>query len=86
VPTDESLGFTGLPSMPRGLILPPGAPDYAQQWWIRTMQQVVETPEWNSYVESNHLSQDLRWGPDFTAFLEQTQADFKRILTERGAL
>jgi putative tricarboxylic transport membrane protein len=86
VPTDESLGFTGLPSMPRGLILPPGAPDYAQQWWIRTMQQVVETPEWKEYIASNHLSEDLRWGPDFTAYLDRTQADFRRILTERGAL
>jgi putative tricarboxylic transport membrane protein len=86
VPTDESLGFTGLPSMPRGLILPPDAPDYAQQWWIGTMQRVVETPEWQEYIASNHLSQDLRWGADFTAFLDQTQADFRRILTERGAL
>jgi putative tricarboxylic transport membrane protein len=86
VPTDESLGFTGLPSMPRGLILPPDAPDYAQQWWIQTMQRVVETPEWQEYIASNHLSQDLRWGADFTAFLDQTQADFRRILTERGAL
>jgi len=86
VPTDESLGFTGLPSMPRGLILPPDAPAHAQQWWIRTMQQVVETPEWQAYIDSNHLSQDLRWGPDFSAFLDQTQADFRRILTEQGAL
>jgi putative tricarboxylic transport membrane protein len=86
VPTDESLGFTGLPSMPRGLILPPDAPDYAQQWWITTMQKVVETQEWKDYVASNHLSQDLRWGPDFTTYLDRTQADFKRILIERGAL
>jgi putative tricarboxylic transport membrane protein len=86
VPTDESLGFTGLPSMPRGLILPPDAPGYAQQWWIRTMQRVVATPEWQAYLASNHLSQDLRWGPDFTTFLDQTQAEFRRILIEQGAL
>jgi putative tricarboxylic transport membrane protein len=86
VPTDESLGFTGLPSMPRGLILPPDAPAHAQQWWIRTMQQVVETPEWQAYIDSNHLSQDLRWGPDFSTYLDRTQADFRRILTEQGAL
>ena len=86
VPTDESLGFSGLPSMPRGLILPPDAPPHAQQWWIATMQRVVETPEWQEYIRSNHLSQDLRWGPDFTTFLDRTQADFRRILTEQGAL
>jgi putative tricarboxylic transport membrane protein len=86
VPTDTSLGFTGIPSMPRGLILPPDAPEHAQQWWIRTMQQVVQTPEWKAYVAENHLTEDLRWGPDFTSYLDQTQADFRRILTERGAL
>jgi putative tricarboxylic transport membrane protein len=86
VPTDTSLGFTGIPSMPRGLILPPDAPDYAQQWWISTMQQVVQTPEWKTYVADNNLSEDLRWGADFTAYLEQTQGEFRRILTEQGAL
>ncbi len=86
VPTDTSLGFTGIPSMPRGLILPPDAPEYAQQWWIATMQQVVQTPEWKAYIEENHLSEDLRWGADFTAYLEQTQGEFRRILTEQGAL
>ena len=86
VPTAASLGFTDLPAMPRGLILPPGVPEYAQQWWIRTMQQVVQTPEWKAYIAENHLTEDLRWGADFTAFLDQTQAEFRRILTERGAL
>jgi len=86
VPTDTSLGFTGIPSMPRGLILPPDAPDHAQQWWISTMQQVVQTPEWKAYVEQNHLSEDLRWGADFTTYLDQTQGEFRRILTEQGAL
>ena len=86
VPTDTSLGFTGIPSMPRGLILPPDAPAHAQQWWIETMQKVVQTPEWQAYIEENYLSQDLRWGPDFTAYLDTTQGEFRRILTEHGAL
>jgi putative tricarboxylic transport membrane protein len=50
------------------------------------MQQVVQTPEWRAYVASNHLSEDVRWGADFTAFLVETQNEFRRILTEQGAL
>ncbi len=42
VPTGVEKGMTDLPSMPRGLILPPEVPDYARDWWIKTMQQVVE--------------------------------------------
>lgn len=86
VPTDTSLGIEGIPSMPRGLILPPDAPQEAQDWWIETMKEVVETPEWQSYLDDNNLSEDVRWGDDFETYLSETQAQFKKILTEQGAL
>ncbi|MGP4014845.1 Bug family tripartite tricarboxylate transporter substrate binding protein [Saccharopolyspora sp. 5N708] len=86
VPTGESLGFAGLPSMPRGLILPPEAPQFAQEWWINTMKAVVATPEWQEYLKSNYLTEDLRWGADFGTFLTTTSDEFRRILTEKGVL
>lgn len=86
VPTGESLGFADLPAMPRGLILPPEAPKAATEWWIKTMKTVVETPEWKEYIESNYLTEDVRWGGDFATFLTETSAEFKRVLTEKGAL
>jgi len=86
VPTAEELGFEGIPSMPRGLILPPEAPAEAQEWWIDTMKEVVETPEWQAYLEENYLSEDLRWGEDFSTYLTDTQDAFKTILEEQGAL
>jgi putative tricarboxylic transport membrane protein len=86
VPTDQELGFEGIPSMPRGLILPPDAPQEAVDWWVETMKEVVETPEWQAYLEENYLSEDVRWGEDFGTFLTETQDQFKSILTEHGAL
>jgi putative tricarboxylic transport membrane protein len=86
VPTDQELGFEGIPSMPRGLILPPDAPAEARDWWIETMKEVVETPEWKKYIEENYLSEDVRWGEDFGDFLTETQDQFESILTEHGAL
>lgn len=86
VPTTEELGFEGIPSMPRGLILPPDAPEEAQQWWIDTMEQVVETEEWQQYIDENYLTEDLRWGEDFEQFLTETQDQFRTILEEQGAL
>ena len=86
VPTAEELGFEGIPSMPRGLILPPDAPAEAQEWWIETMKQVVETPEWQAYLDDNYLSEDVRWGEDFGAYLTETQDQFRTILEEQGAL
>jgi putative tricarboxylic transport membrane protein len=86
VPTGEALGFRGLPSMPRGLILPPKAPKYAQDWWIATMKKVVAMPEWKAYIAKNHLTEDVRWGGDFQAYLQRTVAELERILREQGAL
>ena len=72
--------------MPRGLILPPEAPEEAQEWWIDTMQEVVETPEWQDYLDENYLLKDEKWGEDFTSYLNDTQASFEEQLTELGAL
>jgi putative tricarboxylic transport membrane protein len=86
VPTDQELGFEGIPSMPRGLILPPEAPAEAQEWWIDTMKKVVETEEWQAYLDENYLTEDVRWGDDFETFLSETQEQFETILEEQGAL
>lgn len=86
VPTGEEKGIADLPSMPRGMILPPDAPQEAQDWWIATMKEVVETPEWQEYIDSNYLAEKILWGDDFTASLEETVTEFETILEEAGAL
>ncbi|MGH3488907.1 MAG: Bug family tripartite tricarboxylate transporter substrate binding protein [Actinopolymorphaceae bacterium] len=86
VPTGESLGFTGLPTMPRGLILPPDVPDSARQWWIATMKKLVRTEKWAAYLADNYLVEDVRWGDDFGQFLAKTAGDLEKILRERGAI
>ena len=85
-PTDQELGFEGIPSMPRGVIMPPDAPEAAQTWWVDTMKKVIETPEWDKYLEENYLTEDVRWGDDFEGFLSDTQEQFETILKEQGAL
>jgi putative tricarboxylic transport membrane protein len=86
VPTGADKGMAELPSMPRGLILPPEVPDYARDWWISTMQQVVKTPQWQQYLADNYLTRNELWGDDFTKYLETTTAEFESTLKEQGAL
>ncbi len=86
VPTGEEKGIKDLPSMPRGMILPPEAPKEAQDWWIDTMKEVVETPEWQEYIESNYLTEEVLWGEDFQASLKETVTEFETTLDEAGAL
>lgn len=86
VPTGEELGYEGLVSMPRGLILPPDTPDYARDWWIATMKKVVKTKAWQEYLDKNHLSAQVLWGDDFTSYLETTGTRFEEELKKQGAI
>jgi putative tricarboxylic transport membrane protein len=86
IPTFGEAGYPVNISMPRGLILAPDAPAEAQEWWIETMRKVVETPEWQQYIESNNLTENIRYGEDFRAFLEETSGTFEEILREHGAI
>jgi putative tricarboxylic transport membrane protein len=86
VPTGEAKGYTGLPSLPRGLILAPNVPDDVRQWWIDTMKKLVVTPAWKRYLEQNALTEDVRWGPDFERYLNDTTSKLEKTLKEQGAI
>ncbi len=86
VPTLGEAGYDIGVSMPRGLILAPGAPAEAQAWWIETMKKVVETPEWDAYIEKNQLTENIKYGDEFKEFLLRTQAGFAEILREQGVI
>jgi putative tricarboxylic transport membrane protein len=86
IPTFADAGYPVGVSLPRGLILAPDVPAEAQAWWIETMKKVVETPEWQDYIASNSLTENVRYGEDFRAFLEETSGTFEEILREQGAI
>ncbi|MGJ3264364.1 MAG: Bug family tripartite tricarboxylate transporter substrate binding protein [Salinarimonas sp.] len=86
VPTMAELGYDIGVSMPRGLILAPDAPQEAQDFWIETMQKVVETPEWLEYINTNQLTENIKYGEDFRVFLVTTQDRFETVLREVGAI
>jgi putative tricarboxylic transport membrane protein len=86
IPTFGDAGYPVNISMPRGLILAPDVPEEAQAWWIETMKKVVETPEWQQYIETNLLTENVRYGEEFRTFLGETQGAFEEILREQGAI
>jgi putative tricarboxylic transport membrane protein len=86
VPTMDEVGYNIGVSMPRGLILPPDAPEDAQQFWIETMQKVVETPEWDEYISSNTLTPTVLYGDEFRSFLVDTKNGFETVLRNVGAI
>ena len=86
IPTLQAAGYDIDISQPRGLVLPPDAPEEAQAWWIETVRKVAETPEWQGYIEKNLLTENVRFGNDFRDFLAATSATFEEILKGTGAI
>jgi putative tricarboxylic transport membrane protein len=83
VPTLRSKGFTDITiSMPRGLILPPDVPLEVRDWWVEAIKEVVKKPEWQRYLAANLLTEDLRYGDDFHAYLVETNGAFTELLRE----
>ena len=86
VPTFAEAGYQNDVSLPRGLILAPGVSEEVQNWWIEVTKKIVETPEWAEYVRKGSLTENVRYGDEFFAFLENTQNSFAEILREAGAI
>ena len=86
VPTAKDKGITDMVTTPRGVILPPDVSDEFRDWWIDALKQVVETPEWQEYLEKNNLTSDERWGEDFSTYVEETSSSLEERLKEQGAL
>ena len=86
IPTLAEAGYDLGVSMPRGLVLPPGVPKEAQDWWIATVKKIVQTPEWKAYIEKQLLTENVLYGEDFRAFLQKTQGAFADILKKSGAI
>jgi putative tricarboxylic transport membrane protein len=86
VPTFAKEGYDIGVSLPRGLVLPPGVPKEAQQWWIATMKKVVQTPEWKAYIDKNLLTENVLYGEELNGFLKKTQGAFATILKKSGAI
>lgn len=86
VPTFMELGYDFSFSLPRGVVMPSGLDPEIQEWWVTTLQQVIETPEWQEYLETNGMSGNPIWGDEFAAYLKETSAQYRDTLVQIGAI
>lgn len=86
VPTFIEEGYDVNIPMPRGIIMPGDIPEDVRNWWIETMKEVAETPEWQEYIDTNMLSEHILYGDEFSQYLEETVAEFEVIMTELGVI
>lgn len=86
VPTFRELGYDVVTTQPRGILLAPGVDQAVVDYWIDAFKKVVETPEWKDYATSHFLQENFLWGDDFKAYIDTQYEEFRKILTEAGAI
>ncbi|MCE8023171.1 Bug family tripartite tricarboxylate transporter substrate binding protein [Billgrantia aerodenitrificans] len=86
VPTFQELGYDFTFALPRGVVLPGGVDADVQEWWISALKEVVETEEWNKYLETNSLSGTYLWGEEFGDYLQETSEVYESTLRSIGAI
>jgi putative tricarboxylic transport membrane protein len=73
VPTAAEEGIDVAFAQFRGVIAPGGITPEQEDYWIGVMEDVVETQEYEAYIEDNYLQSETAAGDEFVAYLEENQ-------------
>lgn len=66
----------------RGVLAPGGISDSATDFWVEQMEAAVQTDEYNTYIEDNFLQPNTAAGDEFTAYLEENNAELQEVMGE----
>ncbi len=87
IPTmKEAAGFDMSYLMLRGVLMPPGIPKEAQDWYVDLLRKVTETPEWKKYVSDNALKPSFLAGGEYVKWLEGKENVTKDLMKKGGLL
>ena len=82
IPTAAEQGIDVAFAQFRGVIAPGGLDDSARDYWVEQMEAVLETDEYQTYIEDNFLQPNTAAGDDFTAYLEDNNALLEEVIGE----
>ena len=86
IPTCKEQGINASFTNWRGLFGAPGMPSYAVTYWRKNLKNMVATKEWANSCKQYAWDQNYLDKPDFDKFLEQTNNEYKGLLSEIGML
>ena len=64
----------------RGVIAPGDISDSAREYWIEQMEAVLETDEYQKYVEDNFLQPNTAAGDEFTDYLAENNSLLEEVI------
>ncbi|MBS4214525.1 MULTISPECIES: tripartite tricarboxylate transporter substrate binding protein [Neobacillus] len=81
IPTYKEEGIDAEFTIWRGLFGPKDMPDYAVDYWNKTLTKMSQTSEWKQVLETNGWEDGYKNSSDFAAFLKEQEKLVKEILT-----
>ena len=68
----------------RGIFGPKDMPEYARQYWEQTLEQMVQTPEWEETCRRFGWDMEYAGHDEFMAFLDTVNNEYRLLLEEIG--
>ena len=86
VPTikEQGIDVTIIPQA-RGVLVPPGAPKEAMQYYEGVFDRFVKTAGWKQYIEQNQFEDGYLKGPALDKFFDDLTVLMRNVLKEAGA-
>ena len=82
IPTASEQGIDVSFAQFRGVLAPGDISDSAKAYWVEQMEAAVETDEYDTYIEDNFLQANTAAGDDFSAYLEENNAQLSEVMAE----
>jgi putative tricarboxylic transport membrane protein len=82
IPTASEQGIDVSFAQFRGVLAPGGISESAKAFWVEQMEAAVETDEYTTYIEDNFLQPNTAAGDDFSAYLEENNAQLSEVMSE----
>ena len=82
VPTLREIGYDVISGSSRGYSAPKGIPADAREALIQAFRKMGENPEFAKTAAERALPLDLKYGDDYTAYLQQQEKAFRDIWNE----
>ena len=86
LPTAREQGIDVIFPVWRGLYMAPGVPKPAVEFWTKTIQDMVASPEWNQERQKLGWEPVVRFGEDFNRYVNDELANYQTLLKKLGFL
>jgi putative tricarboxylic transport membrane protein len=68
----------------RSVSAPPAIAPEALQFYLNLLQRTRQTPQWKDYLKRTALVESWMTGPELSAFYEQEEKEYARLVKEMG--